>query len=62
MSGVIDAGSERRNVSDDLLEKWSLAPASFLNLTYAIRKPLNGLAYAKPSKVFTFATSLENLT
>ena len=43
MSGVIDAGSERRNVSDDLLEKWSLAPASFLNLTYAIRKPLNGL-------------------
>jgi hypothetical protein len=42
--------------------KWSPVPASFLNLTYAIRNPLNGLAYAKPSKVFTFATSLENLT
>jgi hypothetical protein len=41
--------------------KWSPVPASFLNLTYAIRNPLNGQAYAEPSKVFTSATSLENL-
>jgi len=45
------AGHDRRNHL--ACSKWSAA-AFFLNLTYATRKPLNGLAYAKTSKVLIF--------
>ena len=45
------AGHDQRNHL--ACSKWSAA-AFLLNLTYATRKPLNGLAYAKTSKVLIF--------
>src|SRR5215472_5213301 len=48
------AGRDRR---DHLpCSEWSVAPVSFLNLTYATPRPLIGLAYAQRSKVLISAT------
>jgi hypothetical protein len=50
------AGHDQRNHL--ACSKWSAA-AFFLNLTYATRKPLNGLAYAKTSKMLNTVEKLD---
>jgi hypothetical protein len=52
-AGARAAASVGENPSPALIDQWSLG--LLLHLTFATRKPLTGLAEAKPSKVLTFA-------